>query len=59
MTVSTSYVTLQMRVVMKGYAENVNKEGSVLGNTLETALEYGEKFEELVTKYKAVSHSYS
>ena len=44
---------------MRGYAENVNKEGSILGDTLETTLEYGEKFDELVTKYKAVSHSYS
>ena len=43
---------------MKGYAENVNREGSILGDTLETAVEYGEKFDELVTKYRSVSHSY-
>lgn len=49
-------LSLQMRVVMKGYVENVNKEGSILGDTLETALEYGEKFGELVTKYRTVSH---
>ena len=48
---------LQMSVLMKGYTENVNKEGSILGDTLETALEYGEKFDELVTQYKAVSHN--
>ncbi len=44
---------------MKGYVESVNKEGSILGDTLETALEYAEKFDELVTKIKAVSSSYS
>ena len=42
---------------MRGYTDNVNKEGSVLGDTLEAALEYGEKFGELVAKCKAVSYS--
>ena len=59
MTASTARVIpfLQMRIVVRGYVENVNKEGSILGDTLETALEYGEKFDELVAKYKTVSHA--
>ena len=58
-TASTARVMpfLQMQNVVKGYVENVNKEGSILGDTLETALEYGEKFDELVAKYKTVSHA--
>lgn len=48
-----------MRVAIKDYTDVVNKEGSILGETLETALEYGENFGELVTKCKAVSFSVS
>ena len=41
---------------MKEYTVSVNTEGALLGDTLESALEHGEKYEELVTNIKAVSH---
>ena len=48
---------LQVRILLKEYTVKVNTEGALLGDTLETALEHGEKYEELVANIKAVSHS--
>lgn len=41
---------------MKEYAGVIKTEGAVLGDTLESALELGEKYEEIVTDYKTVSN---
>ena len=48
---------LQVRVLLKECMINVNTEGGLLGNTLESALEHGEKFDDTVTKIKSVCHS--
>ena len=41
---------------MKEYIDDVKAGGIVLGDTLETALELGEKHEAFVSKCKTVSH---
>ena len=48
---------LQVRLLLKKYTINVNTEGALLGDTLESSLEHGEKYEELVADIKAVSHN--
>ena len=48
---------LQVRVLLKEYTMNVNAEGGLLGDTLESALEHGEKFADTVSKIKSVCHS--
>ena len=48
--------TLQIKFLLNEYTINVNREGALLGDTLESALEYGEKYEDLVTNLKTVSH---
>ena len=46
---------MQLKVLMKEYIDDVKSEGVVLGDSLETALELGEKHEAFVTKCKTVS----
>lgn len=48
---------LQVRLLLKEYTINVKTEGGLLGDTLESALEHGEKFADTVTKIKSVCHS--
>ena len=45
---------LQLKVLMKEFIEDVKSGGIVLGDTLEAALELGEKHEAFVTKCKTV-----
>ena len=57
MTMSTQrmYSSLQLKELMKEFTDDVKSGGIVLGDTLETALELGEKHEAYVTKCKTVS----
>ena len=55
-THSVYQLMLQARDSLKAYTVNINTEASQLGDTLESALEHGEKFEELVNSSKTVSH---
>ena len=46
--------SLQLKVLMKEYIDDVKSGGIVLGDNLETALELGEKHEAFVSKCKTV-----
>ena len=47
-------ILLQLKILMKEFIEDVKSGGIVLGDTLEAALELGEKHEAFVTKCKTV-----
>ena len=49
------YSSLQLKVLMKEFTDDVKSGDIVLGDTLETALELGEKHEAFFTKCKTVS----
>lgn len=51
--------TLQLECMIKEYIDDLTAGGVHLGDTLESALELGEKHEAFVTKCKMVSHQYS
>ena len=51
-----TFLSLQLKVLMNEYIDDVKSGGIVLGDSLETALELGEKHEAFVTKCKIVSY---
>ena len=54
-TLCSKNSSLQLKILMKEFIDDVKSGGIVLGDTLETALELGEKHEAFVTKCKTVS----
>ena len=57
MHVITCLSSLQLKVLMKEFIDDVKSGGIVLGDNLETALELGEKHEAFVSKCKTVGFS--
>ena len=50
------FLTLQLSTLLKEY---LSAESAPLGDTLETALEHGERYEEYVSDCKMVGHDHS